>query len=86
MIYEAHGLELNNAIECIRDFCKAKKGRCIDCPAYLTFRVESGDTVQTCKFRCDAPANWEHIDGCEHEEDSLEKQEPTQEAETEAEE
>ena len=49
--------KLNDAIDCIHNFCKARKGRCIDCPAYITFRIESGDTVQTCKFRCDAPVN-----------------------------
>ena len=58
----ADHLGVNNAIDCIHDFCKARKGRCIGCPAYLTFRVESGETVQTCKFRCDAPANWEHLE------------------------
>lgn len=54
--------KLNDAIDCIHDFCKARKGKCIDCPAYITFRIESGDTVQTCKFRCDAPVNWEHLE------------------------
>jgi hypothetical protein len=58
----ADNLGVNNAIDCIHDFCKARKGRCIDCPAYITFRIESGDTVQTCKFRCDAPVNWEHLE------------------------
>lgn len=54
--------EVNNAIDCIHDFCKTRRGRCIGCPAYVTFRIESGDTVQTCKFRCDAPVNWEHLE------------------------
>lgn len=58
----AVSMKLNDAIDCIHDFCKARKGKCIDCPAYVTFRIESGDTVQTCKFRCDAPVNWKHID------------------------
>lgn len=54
--------KLNDAVDCIHDFCKSRKGRCIGCPAYITFRIESGDTVQTCKFRCNAPVNWEHLE------------------------